>query len=156
MTSLIDLPSAGQQKFSTIKANTLYAGIKVQFLQDYSKISTKTFIPNLSSVSVKQIVKNVIRTLRKGTLLYGVKFTVQISNKLNANVKGDHGRMHRVLFSILQNAAFEARAGSTIDIKLQTKPLALDERQQEKVDSAVDILDFTMLIMCSVCYEHHA
>ena len=115
-----------------------------------------SFIPNLSSVSVKKIVKNVIKTLKKGTLLYGVKFTVRISNKLDAKVLGDHGRMHRVLFNILQNAAFEARAGSIIDIKLQTKPLAVDERYQESADSNINILDFSMLIMCSVGYEHHA
>ena len=64
--------------------------------------------------------------------------------------------MCRVLFSILQNAAFEARAGSVIDIALHTKPLAIDESDQDRIASNIDILDFSMLIVCSVNYEHHA
>ena len=87
-------------------------------LQDYSKISTVSLVPNLGSVNVKKMVKDVIKTLKKVTLFNGVKFTVGTSSQLNANVLGDQGRMHRVLFSILQNAVFEARAGSIIDIKL--------------------------------------
>ena len=64
--------------------------------------------------------------------------------------------MRRVLFSILQNAAFEARAGSVIDIALRTKPLAIDEIDQERNTSNIDILDFSMLIVCTVNYEYHA
>lgn len=95
------------------------------------------------------MVNNLIKSLRN---ISKVEFNARISNSLNGNVLGDHGRMRRVLFNVLQNAAFEARAGSVIEVILNTKPLAIDETDQVRVD----ILDFSMLLVCIINYEHHA
>ncbi len=102
------------------------------------------------------MVNYVIKTLKQVTQLNGVRFNVRISKQLHAKVLGDHERMRRVLFSVLQNVAFESRAGSVVEIDLQTKPLAIDVIDQTQNSQVIDILDYSMLIVCSVSYEHHA
>ena len=125
-------------------------------MEDYSKIRTASLTPNLSAVNIKKMVKNLIKTFNEFTILNRVEFNVSISSQLNGNLLCDHERMCRVLLSILENAAFEARAGSVIEIALQKKPLSIKEIDQERNASNIDILDFSMLIVCSVNYEHHA
>ena len=68
---------------------------------------------------------------------------------------GDQERMSQVFLSTLQNAVFDARAGSMIEIEFASKALSMDELMSHPNFSSIDILDYSMSLECTITYEYH-
>ena len=71
-------------------------------------------------------------------------------------IRGDKSRFQQVLLSVIQNAAHEARLGAVIKVDIWEKPLSdIDIGHGPMVASNINILDYNVLLFCSVSFEHN-
>ena len=127
----------------------------MQRLEDFGKLGNFKIDARMTSQNVKTVVEDEIRFLRSRPNQNNLRYNLDADDREIIELTCDIGRIKQVILSLLENASSEARTDSVIDIKLQTKPLEIKhDIQGDKLARNIDVLDFSLLLVCSVKFDH--